>query len=262
MKPLSQKEISLVEENYLKHNSLRKVSRLLHFSPNTVKKYVFKKMKVKTHNIVKNIRLNDERLIGAYIGIWMGDGTQYLDNGYRIKICCNKRNEKLNKFIQEMLIKLFGKSSELIRVSGTNQAYIRFKSKFIFEFVYRYAQFSHNKTQTVRLKEKINSYSKEFLEGCLLGLVLTDGYLKKIFHFNVISAGLATNVMDMLKESGLNPSCYIYQRAKYGWKDLYIIRLNVNESRKLKSFLDETIKEVGCKYSFEELKYNSGPAES
>jgi hypothetical protein len=255
MNPLSQKEIASIEKAYLKHNSLREVSRILHVSPNTVKKYASQKMEIKKHNIVKKIHLYDEHLIGLYIGIWMGDGTQYFDEGYRVKICCNKEDKKLNQFIQETLIKLFGKNSALIKVSATKQAYIKFKSKFIFNFVYKYVNHTRNKTKSIQLKDEIDSYSLEFLEGCLLGLVLTDGYLKRKLYFNVISANLASNVIGMLHKLGFNPSCYIHKRARYGWNNLYMVRLNAEESRKLELFLSKILIKLGCEYSFRELKY-------
>ena len=47
-----------------------------------------------------------------------------------------------------------------------------------------------------RAKERANAYPKEFREGCLLGLALSDGYLKNNFVFTVSSARLARNMYD------------------------------------------------------------------
>jgi hypothetical protein len=185
----------------------------------------------------------------------MGDGTQYYDKGYTIKICSDKRNELMNKFIQEIISRLFGKKSALIKVSSTNQAYIKFKSQFIFDIVYEYVKHDRNKTHSVNLKADFNSYSDEFLEGCLLGLALSDGSLKYKFYFNVTSVSLSGNMIEILKKFGFNPMKYIYRREKYGWKDLHMVRLRTEESKRLELFLDEYLKRLDCRHSFKELKY-------
>ena len=92
----------------------------------------------------------------------------------------------------------------------------------------------------------------------MLGLTLSDGYLKTTFSFNVVSSRLAKNLLDILKKFRYNPFHYLHKREKYGWKDLYMVRLNTKESKRLKLFLNEIIKKLGYSYSFDDLKY--GPA--
>ena len=99
--------------------------------------------------------------------------------GYTVKICSNKRQKKLNKFIQEVISGLFGKNTCLINEKNTNRAYIKFSSKFIYYFIFDYVKIVGNKTRTVRLKNDIETYSTEFLKGVLLGLSLSDGHLDK-----------------------------------------------------------------------------------
>lgn len=256
MKALSQQEIDDVCKAYKNYGSLREVSRRFQRSPNTVKKYASLKMEVKAQNIVNRVCSNDERLIGTYIGIWLGDGTQYFDRGYTVKICCNKDDKYLNKFIQDIIYKLFGKSTALIKEPLTKQAYIKFRSKFIFAFIKDYVVFDEKKkTYTVKLKKRAGCYNIPFLEGCLLGLTLSDGYLKATFSFNVVSSRLAKNMHDILKKFRYNPHHYIHKREKYGWKDLYMVKLNTKESKRLKLFLNEIIKKLGYGYSFDDLKY-------
>lgn len=244
---------------YQKYGTLKEVSRIFARSPNTVKKYVSLKMAVKTQNIVKSLCSNNKRLIGVYVGIWMGDGTQYYKNRYTIKICSNKDDKHLNDFIQHIIYLLFRKKTTLIEESLTKRACIIFWSKFIFNFIYTYVVHGEGKkTYYVQLKEKIESYNRDFLEGCLLGLVLTDGYLKSKFHFNVTSSNLAENMKDILIKFAFNPSVYIHKREKYGWKNLYMVKLNTEESKRLGSFLDQILRKIGYSLSFQELKYGPG----
>ena len=60
-------------------------------------------------------------------------------------------------------------------------------------------------------------------------------------------------MMDILIKFGFNPSLYVYRREKYGWKDLYMVKINTKESKTLKLLLNKIIKKLG--YSFDNLKY-------
>jgi len=84
---------------YNKNYTLRKISVLKQVSPNTVKKYLMlSNIKVKTLNIVNKLNVDDDFLIGLYVGVWCGDGTQYKDRGRNtIKICCNSNDKDMIK---------------------------------------------------------------------------------------------------------------------------------------------------------------------
>ncbi len=256
MKKLNKDIIERIVTQYRHGNSLRIIAQKYCIGLGSAHKYISESGIMHKLNIVKELHSRDERLIGVYIGLWMGDGTQYLDKGYLIKICCNKENNLLNEFIQTVIYNLFGKKTRLNKISLTKQAYILYKSKFIFDFVYSYVKHEEKqKTYTIQLLKNIYAYGSKFLEGCLLGLILSDGYLKHRFSFNVISKNLAKNMSDILITFGFHPKIYIQRREKYGWKDLHMVSLNVAESKKLQLFLDEILKKLNCTYSFQELKY-------
>ena len=260
MKSLSQEQIAQIGKDYSECHSFRKTCRRLNIYIGTAHKYTSKLNIINRQNIVKRLKSRNERLIGLYIGLWMGDGTQYYDKGYTVKICSNKNNRLLNQFIIHSILQLFGKKAVVHNISNTNQAYIKFSSKFIFNFVYNYVDRDLNKTHSVRLKENIQMYSKEFLEGCLLGLSLSDGYLKKKFRFSVTSEKLAENTSDILTKLGSNPRIYLDNRQKYGWKNLHTVYLTISDSTKVESLLDKILKKLKCNYTFQELKYEMGPA--
>ena len=100
----------------------------------------------------------------------------------------------------------------------------------------------------------------------MLGLTLSDGYLKNNFKFNSISKKLAKNVYDILSKKGCNPRIYIHDRSKWNWHDLHMVSLNVKDSKKILKDFDKTIFELGSNQTFHDLKYewprrdlNAGP---
>ena len=97
--------------------------------------------------------------------------------------------------------------------------------------------------------------SSKFNEGFILGLALSDGYLKKKFILSTISKNLAAQLMDLLKKLKLTPKMYVHERKKYGWNDLFMVRLTNNESEILRIKLDEVITKLGFKHTFDDLKY-------
>jgi hypothetical protein len=260
--------IRAMQEAYAETGSLRKVCQQFNCSPNTVKKYAMMVMPVKEHHVVREIKSNDQRLIGLYVGLWMGDGTQYVEkrNSYVVKICCNHDDICLNAFIQDVSLQLFGKNSHYLldaSEQSPKRAVIKFHSRYIYDFVFRYIDYDRGgrKTHSVRLKQQVSSYSADFLEGCLLGLVLSDGYLKRVFSFNVTSELLATNCMEMLRYFGFQPSLYIYRPKGQPRKDLHMVKLRVAESKRLERQLDLALEKLKSSYCFQQLKYGkSEPA--
>ncbi len=261
MRKISQDEINQFVTLYKEHHSLRKVSRITKNSPNTIKKYVSNYIPINEQDIVKSLKTNNELIIGTYVGLWMGDGTQYFDKNdgsYTIKICSDKRSKNLNKFITRIIWDLFNKKALINDENNTNRAYIKFRSKYIYQFISKYTQQGTNKTHTVGLIEDINKYSQKFLEGVLLGAVLSDGYLKEKFKFNVVSIKFSKNIQEILCLFGFNPRLYVHDRRKYGWKNLQMVYLNKNESKMITELLNKILKSIGSEKNFQEIKY--GPA--
>lgn len=240
---------------YSQGMSLRAISRKENMSPNTVKKYLMLQgIKVETKDIIHCVKNNDELLVGLYLGVWSGDGTQFYDNGYKIKVCCDKRNYEIMKFFQELILELFDKKTRIATEKKNNRSYVIFNSKFIYNYVYNFLNFNKTKTYSVHLKKPINSYSNRFLKGFLLGLTLTDGYLKQNFHFNTTSEKLAGDVVSILNKFGFSARKYIHDRRKYGWKNLHMISLKKEESNKILSLFNELLEEMGYYKSFSVLK--------
>jgi len=259
MKALNEQEILEICKLYKECGSLRGVNRVHKRSINTIKKYASMHMNVKTQNLVKQLCTEDQRIIGTYIGLWMGDGTQYYDKSFTVKICCNKDEITTNDFIKDIIYKLFKKKTYFSVYTKTKSAYIKLHSKFIFDFVKKYVNYNDKeKTISVHLNDNIKCYSNEFLEGCLIGLIMTDGYLKKRMVFVSISNSLAQNMADILKQFGFKPSIYIQNRKEKGWNDNHYVYLTKHESLQLTEFLDNSLKQMGYNSTFKELKYGPG----
>ncbi len=257
MKALSKEEINHICSLYETYGNVRKVSYASSKSIGVVHKYLSKHELIKKQNTVNRISNDDERLVGTYVGLWLGDGTQYIDrHRFTIKICSNKRDVLLNKFIQELIFRIFGKKTSLIKEKNSNRAYIKFHSKFIFNFIKSYARHSGIKTYSVSLRKDVDDYRTKFLEGCLLGLTLSDGYLKKNFAFSTASQDLGFNVFQILKIFGYNP--YLNTQKRINKADSFKVSLSSSQSLRLSKFLDNIIISLGFNYSFQELKYGPG----
>ncbi|MDP7141320.1 MAG: LAGLIDADG family homing endonuclease [Candidatus Woesearchaeota archaeon] len=100
----------------------------------------------------------------------------------------------------------------------------------------------------------MDSYSNRFLSGFLLGLVLTDGYLKERFCFNTTSPKLAENVKYILGRLGYKANLYKHRRGEQGWKDLCMISLTKCDSRSLLGILNKELEKVGYNKGFKIIK--------
>ena len=241
---------------YIRLGSIRKAGALLGYSPNTIKKYVLQEYTVVHEQVrVTKVQSTDQRLIGLYVGLWMGDGTQYRDGHmYTVKICSNKYNKALNMFIHDSLVKLFGVNVHVLEEANNGRCYIKVHSRFVFEFINEYCVWEENKTHSVRLKHSVQKYSKEFREGCFLGLMLSDGHIKKAFAFNVTSTRLVKNMIQLLELMNIPSKVYVQKRVHLGWRDLHCLRILKRDIVQALQVLDSCLQQLGYKEGFLILK--------
>lgn len=205
-------------------------------------------------NIVRSLLSTNQTLIGAYCGLWTGDGSQYYSAGYRIKICLHSGNKELISFVQEVLLNLFGKKTRFVDDHGEYSGFVIFNSKFIYEFVDEYMFYAGYKTKTVCLKKDVSLYEREFLEGFFLGLMLSDGYLKDRCMYQTISIDLAKNLFAIFCYLGFEPYFSRSKRSKYGWNDLYCVYLNRKFTVEVENLLTCILNSLDYTYSFKRLK--------
>ncbi len=237
---------------YDKHRSLRVLNLLTGIPISTLWYQLNNAGALKKQGLVHKIYTNNDLLLGLYIGFWAGDGSRFIDSGtYVTKFYFDKRQEELINYIDHVNCVLFKKKGIVQKDKRNNRASLKLYSKFIYFFPENYLNFSKEKSASVHLKKE---FSRDFSDGYLLGLSLSDGYLKNNFKFNTISDKLANNVLIALKQKGYNPKRYTTNRSRYNWKDLHSVYLNVAESRALLEELNSLLKYTGSIYSFDQLK--------
>ncbi len=255
---LHPRAISEIQQEYKKTQSIRAVHRQLGHSLSTIHKYVRQKFPNTTpQQRITAVKTKSELLTGIYVGLWMGDGTQYTDNGaYTTKICSSKTNIELNQFVQKLIKTLFGKKTHTNVHPKKNDLYIRMYSKFIYNYIYAFVAVQESKTHTVQLKQHISNYSEKFLRGVLLGLTLSDGYVKKTLVFRSTSHQLALNFASILEKYGFTPTIRKKVRKQPNWNDITTVRLGIYDTKNIISLLNKTILETGIsKMSVQQLKY-------
>lgn len=94
----------------------------------------------------------------------------------------------------------------------------------------------------------------DFILGFLLGITLSDGYIKERFVLNSISRKLVNNVANILRGLGLRPYLSVQNREKYGWFDLNRLQLTKGETQALKGVLNATILRCGLDKDISVLK--------
>ncbi|MBD3209647.1 hypothetical protein GF367_04510 [Candidatus Woesearchaeota archaeon] len=153
-----------------------------------------------------------------------------------------------------MLLNLFGKKNRFVHDHGQFSGWVIFNSQFIYDFVSDYLSYGSYKTKTVQLKKSVSEYSKEFLEGFFLGLMLSDGHLGDKFSYQTISEDLARNFLDLMRYFGFKPYLSTAKRAKYGWNDLHCIFLNRKHIGRAEAILCAILSKTFYDKTFRELK--------
>lgn len=236
-------------EDYKKGNSLRMLSKRYNKCLSLLYYHLNKRGILRKYKIVKFLKNNNELDIGTFIGFWIGDGSKFLGNrrDYNIKFYLNKNNSELLNFIKKLLIDLFDKwKFDYYYEENTNKAIIRFRSKFIYNFINEYVYYDRNKALTIKLKNEINDYKDNFLKGLLLGLTLSDGSIKYKYIFTSISKELVNNLYLIFKKFGYNPYIYINKAHGYGKYQIYQLVLSPKETIQFESFINTII--LNCNF--------------
>jgi len=253
MKPELKKELS---ELYLQGSSLRKLSSKYNIPKTTIYYNLSKDGFVRRHSIIRGLKSKNEFILGTFIGLWAGDGSKFLDThgGYTIKIHLNKNDKILIEFINFLYTNMFQKKTILSDDgSTTNKASVKIYSKFVYNFIDEYIYHNRNKTYSVKLKPR-KMYSKKFLKGFLLGLILSDGYLKKDFVFTSVSKGLTRDIVYILKDFRFEVKKSIVKNRD--WMPVNLVRIGRKEVPRLNKLLDSILKLTGFEKSFMSVKYS------
>jgi len=259
MKTELQKEIC---EIYKSGDSIRTISRKYSIPKSTIYDNLNIFDIVRKHAKIIDMKDRSQLAIGTLVGLWAGDGSRYIDkNGrFTVKIHLSKNDRNLIEFIKFLYGKLFGKEPKLYSSNRNgNSASLKIDSKFIYYFFDKYLSYDPKgrKVYTVKLKASIDRYPRGFLKGFLLGLVLSDGYLKDCFCFATVSKGLAENIIEILNVFNYKIYCYLFNNRNVigNWKPLYNIKIERGKVTDIKTFLNDILRDLKIERSFSEIKY-------
>ncbi len=252
---MQEEVLQSIISDYSTGHSLRKLRDKYRYSIGNLHYHLDKAGLLRKNNIVKCLRVYDTLAIGIFIGLWAGDGSKFRDGpSYTVKIHMNKKDVVLLEFIRDWILRLFAKKFRYVAEKETNRGLIVFSSKFIYNFLDDYLAYEDNKTLTVCLKDKLSFYSIDFLRGFVLGLTLSDGYIKERFVFTSISKRLAKNAFSILKIFGFEPCVYFHGPGRYGKHNQFRIVLNKEQTRLFKIFLQNAINSYGFDATLDQLK--------
>lgn len=248
-----------LSDSYKMGLSLRKLSLEYKIPKSTIYYNLNKENIIRKHQKISLVK-NDDLFIGTFIGFWAGDGSKFLDKrrGYIINFHVNKNDRNLIDFIKSLYKDLFDGKPKFYNdgPKNKNSGRLKINSKFLYNFIDSYLYHKNEKSYTVRLKEHERNYSRKFLNGFLLGLILSDGYLKNNFVFSTTSKKLAKNMIYIIKSLNLTPYCYKVSRNK-NWESIYRIKIAKKEINDIKSILNCLIKEIDITKNFSEIKYGN-----
>ena len=233
--------------DYISGLSLRKLRSKYGYTIGNLHYHLKKRNVLRQNNIVKSLKLENPLMMGVFIGIWAGDGSKFIDHGaYTIKIHINKNDLEFIAFFRVVMEKLFGKRVTFIAEKETNQGLIRFYSRFIYRLIDNYVAYEENKTLSIRLKEDLARYNGDFLKGFLIGITLSDGYIKEKFILYSISEALINNVKMIVENAALMPYIYMQEPKGYGRYPNHILVINKQQTKHLKHEINQYLEK--CDY--------------
>lgn len=171
--------------------------------------------------------LNEEELIGEFMGLFAGDGSFYKTTTYKycIRLHFNiTEKEFANNLINCVLIKLFGKKPMISKQE--NRLNLCYYSKQIYKLINRYLAWDQNSRKTYSVRLVTRDHSPEFIIGFLRGCVDSDGYISpQKICFSTVSPRLAKDIDYFLNKLNFVHTTGLYKEKRQNRKDIYHIVL-------------------------------------
>lgn len=221
-------EIKKLTEN---GHSLKEIAQKLGKGKTTIY-YHFRKIKGRTvHFVVLN--LNNDELLGEFIGLVAGDGCLYKTKQYhyRVYLCFNITEKKYVDELASVLFPLFGIYP--LRIRRENRLILVYCSKQIFSLVCGYLTWNpmSRKCHTVRLIKR--DHSKKFKIGFIRGNLDSDGYLSdKKISFASTSHYLINDIMSYLSDLDITFHYAVYKEKRSNKKDMHHVNIRKAYSEK------------------------------
>ncbi len=243
LKKLSKLEKHFIDKQY-KSRSTAKIAKVLSRTNSSINRYIRKFHPNSQRDCSKattfNLNLKDE--LGEFMGAFAGDGNLYCNNGtYRVTISLNYLESDYAYYLSNLIYRLFNKVPNMWLNKKDNVINIIFFGKRISSLIKDYLYFKEGKkTKTIRLNQKIDSYSVSFRKGFVRGLVSTDGYIgyKPKIEFSSISSKLSKQYAEIVNAFGIRCKVYKY-RKKYRNRFYYIFPAYTLDRKSIVNFYNK-----------------------
>lgn len=179
---------------------------------------------------------NDKKLHAYVIGLALGDGNLSNPNGraVRLRITCDKKYPRLNKYIFESIKKFLPDNKVSIQNSKTYLNISCYSNKW--ENLLRWKSGKGSKYEQ---KVKIPSWvlkSKSYTRECLKGLIQTDGSIYTDRGYKMVNIvcnikPLAMTIVKAIQFVGYKPNIQIHQDQK---TKKYTIRISKDVNKFIK----------------------------
>lgn len=219
---LNSEEKENIKKMTLEGKSLRDIVRETGFGITTIY-YQVRKFKPKQQkDFIVNLQ---DKEIGELIGAFAGDGNYHYEKyNYRVRYCLSLITDKDYANYLRDLLRKFNLNPYIITRKKDNSINLTIKSKAYINFIQKFLIWEKDKTFTIRLKNELNEYSEEFLQGFARGLMDTDGFLNEgNAACGCISQQLMNNLADIFKKFDIDFSRT--SRKPYGNnRELFLVR--------------------------------------
>ncbi len=179
---LSYEEKELLRKLTIEGKSLNKISQITGLGKTTIYYHVKDLKPRQWRKLI--VDLNDNR-IGELMGAFAGDGSYYYSRHkksgggrhiIRYSLSISKDREYA-KHLKYLLIRL-NLNPFLCYGKYTNSMEVRVHSKEYLKLIKKYLVWEDKRTYSIRLKNKLESYSEDFIKGFVRGVMDTDGFVE------------------------------------------------------------------------------------
>jgi len=225
---LSEEQIKRIKKLSKEGESLRHISKELGINLTTIYYYT-RKIHGKRFISFNPISWNPIE-IGEVIGAFAGDGSYYNSKYGRAShhICRFHFNKQEMDYVNSIysVLKRASLNPFLIMQKNKNGVDVKINSKEFASYVKGYLEWEGIKAHSVHLKPELLKGNPDFLVGFAIGLMRSDGSVKKnLITFISTSRLLRDNLSDILNFLSIDHCCYISRDNRSNRKDRYHLRI-------------------------------------
>ena len=205
--------------------SLRQISEALGLAKSTI--YYHTRKTLGRRYVQMDFDYSPTRDLGEFLGIFATDGCFYVDMKryhYTLSISLSKDQLQYAKILQGTIERIVGKRPRIDVKKGIAQLVMR--GKAILGFISHFLVWEGRKAHSIRFRQAVLHFRKDFLRGVLRGLLAGDGSVyapKHRLSFGVVSKKLAHQFAALLRKFSI--TSHVYPVPYKGKKTLYHVHV-------------------------------------